>query len=116
MNTTPTTTHFNGICPSIDYLKIVPFEYVRGKITSTFMCLLDKKYIHLQREKIWIRKLNMTPLQAREINTLVKTFHDTVQLKKIGNFRKFQFLAVYKRNKTLKITLFLQAYKEMSTT
>ena len=133
--TTPVASHFNDICPSIDYLKIVPIEHVPRKITDTFMGLLDKIDLLtlLQREQFWIRKLNtMTPYglnkrnelpppipfstkfsdQAGEINTLVKTFYDKIQLNKFGTFRKYQFVSAYKRNKNIKDHLVSASLKE----
>lgn len=133
--TTPVASHFNDICPSIDYLKIVPIEHVPRKITDTFMGLLDKIDLLtlLQREQFWIRKLNtMTPYglnkrnelpppipfstkfsdQAGEINTLVKTFYDKIQLNKFGTFRKYHFVSAYKRNKNIKDHLVSASLKE----
>ena len=54
--------------------------------------------------------------QAGEINTLVKTFYDKIQLNKFGTFRKYHFVSAYKQNKNIKDHLVSASLKENSTT
>lgn len=122
---TTIATHFNDVCPNIEFLSIVPLEHVPRTIHDTFMGLLalEDILILLRKEQSWMRKLNtlqpnglnkrreMPPPipfsltfndQAGLIQTKVKKFYEKITMGNFGYFHLYNFVSAYKRSKNVR--------------
>ena len=125
--TRPVPLHFNTICPGIDNFSVVPVEKVplQGDQDQEFPGMLSNKQIIslIIREQYWIAKLKTQmphginfrhelppPIpfvikycdQANKISTIVKSFFSELREEFMGDFRLYNLVIAYSRNKNLK--------------